>query len=404
MPFLLHDSQLTREQRAIVELRPDRHHLVLGPPGSGKTQVLLHRARWLRDRANTPPDRFRIFVFTNVLSQFIRQSLDYLAIPPGTVQTFDDWCGELWEKLVGGKKPKMLAPRKGLDYPAIRRGVAAAIQKSSGAAPLLDFAMVDEGQDLNVPAYQILRGAVSHVSVFADARQQIFDDGLGEGEILTSLGVAQQSASLLPAYRNSPDVAKLASYFGNHFDGLNYTAKDRQKPCFYVAADWDDEIDQMAIIIREQMRLNHKVCIIVPTNRDLYGVAKRLGERGVPVEKATPPRGGGPPADFNTLTPKIATYHSAKGLTFDCVILPKLVENNFLRVTGPRRHRLLLVGITRATQWVYLSTVRGYELKEVALLREAEAKGDLFVLTSAKSETVTAPPPAEEPVAEDSFL
>ena len=95
MPFLLHDSQLTREQRSIVELRPDRHHLVLGPPGSGKTQVLLHRARWLRDRANTPPDRYRIFVFTNVLSQFIRQSLDYLAIPPDTVQTFDDWCGEL---------------------------------------------------------------------------------------------------------------------------------------------------------------------------------------------------------------------------------------------------------------------------------------------------------------------
>jgi superfamily I DNA/RNA helicase len=151
------------------------------------------------------------------------------------------------------------------------------------------------------------------------------------------------------------------------------------------------------------MRLNHKVCIIVPTNRDLYGVAGRLADRGVPIEKATPPRGGSQPADFNSLTPKIATYHSAKGLTFDCVILPKLVETNFQRVTGPRRHRLLLVGITRATQWVYLSTVRGYELKEVALLREAEAKGDLFVLTSSKA-TTTAAPPAEEAVPEDSFL
>src|ERR1035441_2317647 len=264
--------------------------------------------------------------------------------------------------------------------------------------------MVDEGQDLDAYAYQILRGAVPHVSVFADARQQIFEGGLGEAELLPALGVAQQTASLLPSYRNSPDVAKLASYFGNHFDGLNYTAKDRQKPCFYVAADWDDEIDQMAAIIREQMRLNHKVCIIVPTNRDLYGVATRLGERGVPVEKATPPRRGAPAADFNTLTPKIATYHSAKGLTFDCVILPKLVENNFQRVQGPRRHRLLLVGITRAMQWVYLSTVRGYEFKEVALLREAEAKGDLFVLTSAKSASAPPPPPAEEPVPEESFF
>jgi len=40
----------------------------------------------------------------------------------------------------------------------------------------------------------------------------------------------------------------------------------------------------------------------------------------------------------------------------------------------------------------------------VALLREAEAKGDLFVLTSAKSGAATAPPPADEPVTEDSFL
>ena len=84
--------------------------------------------------------------------------------------------------------------------------------------------------------------------------------------------------------------------------------------------------------------------------------------------------------------------------------MPKLVENNFHRVTGPRRHRLLLVGITRATQWVYLSTVRGYELKEVALLREAEANGDLFVLNSSKPAATAPPPPAEEPTPEDAFL
>ena len=50
------------------------------------------------------------------------------------------------------------------------------------------------------------------------------------------------------------------------------------------------------------------------------------------------------------------------------------------------------------------SLPRDYELKEVALLREAEAKGDLFVLTSTKSATATPPPPAEAPVPDDSFL
>src|ERR1039458_519549 len=73
MPSVLHDSQLTPEQRAIVELRPDRHHLVMGPPGSGKTQVLLHRARWLRETYKIPPEGFCVLVYTNVLTYFLRQ-------------------------------------------------------------------------------------------------------------------------------------------------------------------------------------------------------------------------------------------------------------------------------------------------------------------------------------------
>src|SRR5436190_23071407 len=90
VPSVLHDSQLTREQRAIVELRPDRHHLVMGPPGSGKTQVLLHRARWLRETYKIPPEGFCVLVYTNVLTYFLRQSLDFLGIPKENVRTFDD--------------------------------------------------------------------------------------------------------------------------------------------------------------------------------------------------------------------------------------------------------------------------------------------------------------------------
>ena len=243
-----------------------------------------------------------------------------------------------------------------------------------------------------------------HLTVFADARQQIFEGGASVSEMQQHLTLTGQSASLLPAYRNSPDIAKLASYFGSAYDGLNYLAMERQKPCLYVATDWEDEMDKLADVLRERRLLNHKCGIIVPTNRDLFSVTNKLKERGIEVHQAIAVRRGGTPPDFDSLTPIIASYHNAKGLTFDCVLLPKLVENNFQRFTGPGRRRLLLVGITRATQWVYLSTVRGYELKEVALLREAEAKGDLFVLTSAKSGAGAAPPPAVEPVTEDSFL
>lgn len=403
MPFLLHDSQLTREQRAAVELRPDRNHLIIGPPGSGKTQVLLHRANWLRQRMKSGPDRFRIFVYTNVLKQFIQQSVDYLNIPQDNVQTFDHWCGELWNHYVKGGKPRLPAPAKGTDYLAVRKRLAEVLIKSPPSEPLLDFVMVDEGQDLDANAYVILKATVKHVSAVADARQQIFEGGVSDAELMGGLGITQQTAALLPAYRSSPDIAKLASYFGSGFQGLNYTAKDRQKPCFYVAADWDDEVDQMARIIQERMRLNQKVCVIVPTNRDVFGLASRLTERGVPIEKAIPARKGGEPADFESLIPKIASYHSVKGLTFDCVVLPRLVETNFRRVTAPRRSRLLLVGITRATQWAFLSSVRGYEMEQVQALHKAVAAGDLYELQSEKVASTSVPANDVESD-EDAFL
>jgi superfamily I DNA/RNA helicase len=140
--------------------------------------------------------------------------------------------------------------------------------------------------------------------------------------------------------------------------------------------------------------LNHKCGIIVPTNLDLFSVTNKLKERGIEVHQAIAVRRGGTPPDFDSLTPIIASYHNAKGLTFDCVLLPKLVENNFKRVTGERRRRLLLVGITRATQWVYLSTVRGWEMSNQDIFRQAAANGDLFIKETATTVPVAAAPTA----------
>ena len=62
MPWLVHRSELTDEQRRAVALGADEHRLIFGGPGSGKTQVLLHRAAFLRDTYDIPSERYRIFV------------------------------------------------------------------------------------------------------------------------------------------------------------------------------------------------------------------------------------------------------------------------------------------------------------------------------------------------------
>ena len=84
-------------------------------------------------------------------------------------------------------------------------------------------------------------------------------------------------------------------------------------------------------------------------------------------------------ADFDNLTPKIASYHSAKGLTFDCVLLPRLCESAFRKFRGEARRRLLFVGVARATQWVYLSTIQSNKIDEFGDLKEAARNSHLVV-------------------------
>lgn len=81
--------------------------------------------------------------------------------------------------------------------------------------------------------------------------------------------------------------------------------------------------------------------------KHVFGYAKGLREAGLDVEVQKAKEGSGyEPLDFTSDRPKILTYHSAKGLTFDTVIMPQLVERAFYRKRESAVDRLLFVGIT----------------------------------------------------------
>lgn len=71
---------------------------------------------------------------------------------------------------------------------------------------------------------------------------------------------------------------------------------------------------------------------------------------------------------FESQEPKVLTYHSAKGLTFDAVFMPRLVQSSFKRLTSELIERLLFVGISRAVKWVFMSTTEDKELPHLASL------------------------------------
>ncbi len=83
--------------------------------------------------------------------------------------------------------------------------------------------------------------------------------------------------------------------------------------------------------------------------------------------------------DFGTTKPKLITYYSAKGLTFDTVLMPMLVSDAAWKRMQARSVKLLFVGITRATRWVYLSSSDGEQLPALRRLLPLAESGDLTV-------------------------
>jgi len=380
--WLLPRLDLTPEQLRIVEMSPHEHRVILGPPGSGKTQILIHRADYLSSTYKLKPDQYRVFVFTNVVKEYIKSGIQFLGLPEEVISTFDHWCRLLYEEHISRRLPRI---DRWIDFDKIRSSVLDLLRKKTKLQKQLTFVLVDEGQDLAPQVYEILSLAAQHITVFADPQQKIFEKGASESFILEKLNLKNRNASLLGAYRNAPYVARLASYFiddnqkrSQYLAQMNTEQKVRELPLCYVAPDFDKEIDRLAEIISQRQVMNERIGVIVPTNKQLHGFAKGLEERGTTVEKAIP-RKNADGFDFGNAIPKIATYFSAKGLTFDSVLLPRLTESSFSWIDDSTRTRLLFVGIARATQWVYLSTIKEKELSEMGYLHEAEKKGHLIL-------------------------
>ncbi len=386
--WLVPRDELTPDQLRAIELNPSEHRVIFGPPGSGKTMVLLHRARYLIDRFGADPARLRIFVFTTTLKRYIRSALRVLDLPAECVTTLDKWCYEVHMAEISRRLPWDSAA-KAPNFDAIRAAVADLVSSQVRKAPRYDYILVDEGQDLDETAYRLLRSLSKHVTVCTDHKQQIYDWGSSEPQILRALGVRKRNASLLDAFRCSPYIASVAAQFvdnqeeGEYF--LRQVRTDRSQgevPLLYVAPDWKSETTRLADILRGRLVAGERVAILFPRKDQVFGFAKGLRDAGIEVETQKEP-------DFSSDLPKLMTIFSAKGLTFDTVLMPRLIRKSFGEMADERMKRLLFVGVTRATKWVYLSATQGAEIPLLNGLRPLAERGMLTIQSGASEQAGT---------------
>jgi len=383
--WLVGPEELTNDQVRAIDARPDRHRIYFGGPGSGKTIVLIYRARRLLDTYGVNKERFLIFVFNNALKQYIRSALNLLNLPDECVLTFDHWCRDFYKTKISRTLPWNATARQ-QDYEAIRKAVHRYVLSSPLSHPY-EFILVDEGQDLDGLSFDIIRQIARHVTVCTDHKQRIYERGAPEPEILKRLGLTIRNANFLTTYRCCPYIVKLAGQLlispeeRSQFEKQAKTEQtEKQTPLLYLARDWEEERSRIVEIIRTRQQKGDRIGVLFHLNRHVYGYAKGLQEAGLEIEVLRTNRDQTlREIDFQSDLPKVLTYHGAKGITFDTVIMPRLVTQAFPRREEDDIRRLLFVGITRATKWVYMSaTEKGY-LPLLKTLFPLETEGVLTV-------------------------
>ena len=358
-----------------LELRDDHRVLEIGT-GSGYQAAILSRLC----RGVVTIERFRVLVYTNVLKHYIESAFPLLDLPPENVLTFDDWCLQWHKAIIRGRTPWNTEERRP-DFAEIRRAVAERL--TSVREPLFDFVLIDEGQDLEPEVFKLLCAISRHVTVCLDHKQQIYNHRSSEALILSALGIRKRNINLLEGFRCSPYLVRLAAELiddaaeRESFTNQGRVAPQQKETPLLCYTSGDDEMSRLEKVIRERQLVGDRIAILFPTQRKLYGFAKALRERGLELETQKE-------LDFSTSKPKMITYYSAKGLTFDTVLMPRLVIDSAWKMMESRALKLLFVGITRATRWVYFSASEFDQLPALSRLLPLADSGDLTIQRDGK--------------------
>jgi len=396
--WLLPREHLSASQMRAVELAADWHIVIAGGTGSGKTQVILHRAKYLAKKLGVPPERFRVVVFASTLRRYLRAACPLIDLPPECVVTFRDLCIEYYKAHINKNMSRVsygIGTMPRMDFWGTRPDVESHAFRS--LAPTYDFLVVDEGQDLDLNAFYLFRALARHITVTIDHRQQIYPGRASETEILAALELHERSMTLPGCYRCSSHIMKLAAAVledpTDRQEFLSHSraaTQDRETPLIHFA-DPFNYTDHLACTIRERQLAGDSIGVIVPAQRHLHKVARNLWHKGIDIET-------GENWDFTSARPKLLTYHGCKGITFDTVCLPYLEDAPIWDPLIDDFPRFLFLAITRATRWVYISSKRFFPLPIVESLLPLEKDGILTVQDFIKRPIKKPEPPKENPL------
>ncbi|MEV4680445.1 hypothetical protein [Streptomyces kurssanovii] len=337
---------LTPAQRDCLDSLPlTGHHVVSGPPGSGKSLLAAHRAVHLALTGRPT----LLLSRSNLLRQLLHGMLQGLTVPgaPAVASTVHSWV----LRRFGRDAPS--TEDGWFDWTALTHRAAATFGNGDPSTPHL---VVDEGQDLPPAFYRVARLAAASVTVFADECQRLTETNSTLTEIADALGRATGRVDIAGNHRNTREIASLAEHFRTGGPQPEIPLRSGVLPVLRHYSGSQDLAEDVVTMAARQPR--HRIGVIVGSLRTAADLMRRLERAGLAQEPQlySSAASAGRYRDLDLARPGVVVVHraSAKGLDFDTVVVPDCETDADNDPTAAALRMAYYVMITRARERLVL--------------------------------------------------
>lgn len=371
-------AELVGEQGSILDLPAHESLLINGPPGSGKTNLLLLRANYLY-LGELP--NLHVVVFGSVLRNFIQLGGGQYKFPQEKVITNVRLFNQiLYEYGVPVDDSDM-------DVFQSRSKKADAILNLVDAGQIgkiYDALLLDEAQDYLPNEIRVFRSITKVLVAASDVRQKVYKGADCSSELL---GSVDNVYPLQYHFRNGREICRLADAIMegkpehsplveySNYDEAAYPSRVSVKSALSTEQQADAIVDQ--IVSQRLAYPNELIGVLCPRKEEVNSILEHL--KGTSLAGDITHCNS---AEFDPEQPVwVTTIASAKGLEFRAVHLAGL---EYLARMGGAQRRLAFTGITRAKTALtlyYNNSIPGYlesGLRAIEPVKKAITKANIF--------------------------
>ncbi len=335
-------KHLDEDQKRVLTLSIEEDHLIKGPPGSGKTNLLLLRAKQLIG-SNQP--NVIVVVHTRTLQEFIKSGAAGYGVVASKIVTFRKLARDLIYR--NGASVTLSQ-----DFDKARIGLIDALHAQLDAGQLdneYSCVLVDEAQDFLPGEMNVLRALGERFFGVADGRQKIYT---GQ-DAVSNLENSMSTVTLTYHYRNGKKICGVADGLAklpaplslietSKYDESSLPSSVDIIPSRPLA----DQCTELIARLETQLRAypGDMIGVVCPRGDDTDEVVTRLRASPLSPSVIAQRFDGG----YQVFEPGkricVSALHSAKGLEFRAVhMLAAEGLKNF-----QMQRKLAFMGVTRA--------------------------------------------------------